>query len=113
MAKNIGIQVIDNTDEGTVLDLKINPVRNADNKIVRGLVIGHTLEQNKAFILIGQPNDFKDNPTLGVGFEDNLLGEDLLEYRHKIREHFAKDGLKVTQLDLYNLEGVKIEAHYE
>lgn len=113
MAKNIGIQVIDNTDEGTVLDLKINPVRNADNKIVRGLVIGHTLEQNKAFILIGQPNDFKSHPTLGVGFEDNLLGEDLLEYRHKIREHFAKDGLKVTQLDLYNLEGVKIEAHYE
>jgi|SRR5690606_13302204 len=113
MAKDKGIQVIDNTDEGTVLDLKINPVRNVDNKIVSGLVIGHTLEQNKAFILIAQPNDFKDNPTLGVGFEDNLLGEDLLEYRHKIREEFAKDGLKITKLDLYDLKNAEIIAHYE
>ncbi|OBX20954.1 MULTISPECIES: hypothetical protein [Bizionia] len=113
MAKDRGIQVIDNTDEGVVLDLKINPIRNADNKIVSGLVIGNILEQNKAFILIGQPNDFKDHPTLGVGFEDNLLGEDLLEYRHKIREHFAVDGLKVTQLDLYDINAAKIDANYE
>ncbi|EGV44345.1 hypothetical protein BZARG_793 [Bizionia argentinensis JUB59] len=113
MSKDIGIQVIDNTDQGEVLDLKIDTLRDANNKIVSGLVVGNTLEQNKAFILIAQPNDFKDHPTLGVGFEDNLLGEDLLEYRHKIREHFAMDGLKVTQLDLYDLTGIKIEAQYE
>ncbi|WP_417289605.1 hypothetical protein [Corallibacter sp.] len=113
MGKDIGIQVVDSTNEGTVLDLKINPIRDASNKIVSGLVIGNTLEQNKAFILIAQPNDFKDNPTLGVGFDDNLLGEDLLEYRHKIREEFAKDGLKTTKLDLYDLKNVEIKAHYE
>lgn len=113
MGKDTGIQVVDNTNEGTVLDLKINPIRDADNKIISGIAVGNTLEQNKAFIMIAQPNDFKDNPTLGVGFEDNLLGEDLLEYRHKIREEFAKDGLKITKLDLYDLKNAKITAHYE
>lgn len=111
--KDRAIQVIDNNDEGVVLDLKINPVRDALGKIVSGFVIGNTLEQNKAFLMIAHPNDFKANPTLGIGFDDNLLGEDLLEYRHKVREQFAMDGLKIKTLDLYNINRVKIEAYYE
>jgi len=113
MAKDKGIQVIDNSDEGVVMDLKIKPVRDADGRIVSGVVIGNTLEQNKAFILLAQPNDFKANPTLAVGIEDILLSSDLLEYRHRIREKFAMDGLKITKLDLYSLDKIKIEAHYE
>lgn len=113
MSKDIGIQLIDNTDEGIVLDLKVDVVKNTNGKIVSGLVIGNTLEQNKAFLLIAQPNDFKANPTLAIGIEDLLLSSQLLEYRHKIREQFAKDGLKITTLDLYNLQAVKIEAYYE
>ncbi len=113
MAKDKGIQLIDNTNDGIVLDLKIKPIRNAEGKIVSGLMVGNTLQQNKALILIGQAGDFKANPTLGVGFEDNLLSEDLLEYRHKIREQFAKDGLKITELDLYDISDVNIKAHYE
>ena len=111
--KDHAIQMIDNADQGTVLDLKIQPVRDQDGKILQGVVIGNTLEQNKAFLLLGHPNDFKGNPTLGVGIEDILLSTDLLEYRHKIREQFARDGLKITNLDLYSLEKIKIEAHYE
>ena len=75
--KNRAIQFIDNADEGTVLDLKIQPVRDAQGLIVSGVVIGDTLQQNKAFILLAQPNDFKANPTLGVGIEDILLDSDL------------------------------------
>ena len=111
--KDKAIQFIDNTNDGTLLDLKIIPVRDADSKIVSGLVIGKTLEQNKAFILIAQPNDFKASPTLGVGIEDLLLDSDLLEYRHKINEQFEKDGLKITTLNLYSLDKILIEAHYE
>jgi hypothetical protein len=111
--KDKAIQFIDNADQGTVLDLKIDPIRDVDGKIVSGVVIGNTLQQNKAFILLAQPNDFKANPTLGVGIEDLLLSSDLLEYRHKIRSHFAIDGLVISNLDLYSLDKIKIEAHYE
>lgn len=111
--KDRAIQFIDNADQGTVLDLKVDPIRDVDGKIVSGIVIGNTLPQNKAFILLAQPNDFKANPTLGVGIEDLLLSSDLLEYRHKIRSHFAQDGLTITELDLYSIERIKIEAHYE
>ena len=111
--KDRAIQVIDNEDEGTILDLKIDPIRDADGKIVSGVVIGDTLQQNKAFLLLAHPNDFKANPTLGVGIEDAVLDSELLEIRHKIREQFAKDGLKITNLDLYNLQEVNIECSYE
>ncbi len=111
--KDRAIQFIDNADEGTILDLKIDSIRDIDGKIVSGVVIGNTLQQNKAFILLAQPNDFKANPTLGVGIEDLLLSSDLLEYRHKIRSHFAQDGLTITELDLYSIERIKIEANYE
>lgn len=111
--KGRAIQVIDNKDEGTILDLKINPIRDENGQIVSGIVIGNTLEQNKAFLLLAHPNDFKANPTLGVGIEDAVLDSELLEFRHKIRAQFAQDGLKISNLDLYNLKQVNIECSYE
>jgi hypothetical protein len=111
--KDIGIQLVDNIDDVNLLDIKINPIRDQDGKIISGLVIGNILEQNKALILIGSQGDFKYRPDLGVCFEDVLLGGDLLEYRHKITEHFTKDGLKITELDLYRTDYIKIIANYE
>ena len=113
MSKDIGIQVIGDANEGDVMDLKIKVQRDSLGLISQGIVIGNTLEQNKAFILIAHPSDFKMNPTLGVGIEDILLGSNLLEYRHKVREHFTMDGLKITSLDLYSIDRIKIEAEYE
>ncbi|MBP4140013.1 hypothetical protein [Flavobacterium geliluteum] len=111
--KSIGIQIIDNSLDGEVMDLKIKPVRDANGKIVSGLVIGNTLEQNKALILIGSEGDFKFRPDIGVNFGDVLLSDNLLEYRHKINEHFNKDGLKITELNLYRTDNIKIVADYE
>ena len=113
MGKAIGIQLVDSNDEGIIMDLKIKPVRNADNKIISGLVVSSTLEQNKALILLAQQGEVKFIPDLGVGFEDILLSENYLEYRHKIREHFAKDGLIVTTVDLYKNKPFKIIADYD
>ncbi len=110
--KDRAIQLNDNADTGELPDLKINPVRDEQGKIVSGVVIGNTLEQNKALILLAQPGDFKFNPTLAVGIEDLLLDDDLLAYRHKIRENFAKDGLKIKELDLYNINNINIDATY-
>ncbi len=111
--KDTGIQFNDTSEAGAILDLKIRPVRNADGKIISGLVIGNTLEQNKALILIAQEGQLKFNPDLGVGLPDNLYSTEYLRYRHKIREHFDKDGLTIENLDLYENRPFKIEANYE
>jgi hypothetical protein len=111
--KHKGIQVIDNSNDGTILDLKIIPVRDAAGLITQGLVVGETLEQNIAFILTAHQGDFKFNPDLGVGLGDLVLSSDFLEYRHKIRSHFAKDGLNVKSLDLFEGKPFKVDANYE
>ncbi|WP_271783864.1 hypothetical protein [Aquimarina algiphila] len=111
--KNIGIQVIDHNDNGTLLDIKIDVVRNSSGKIEHGLVVNDTLQQNKAFLLMAHQGELKATPQLGVGFSDILLGTDLLEYRHKIREQFPIDGLQISKLTLYNNKPFEIEADYE
>ena len=98
---------------GDVLDLKINVVRDVSGKIISGLVIGDTLEQNKALILIAHQGEFKFRPDLGVGLGDLALSEWHLGYRHEIREQFTKDGLVVDTLDLYEGKPFKIVANYE
>ena len=111
--KDKGIQLIDNNDEGTLMDVKIIPVRDAFGKIISGFTVGDTLQQNKALLLIFHQGELKFRPDVGVGFEDLLLSSDYLEFRHKIREQFAKDGLKVTKLNLYENQPFLIEASYE
>lgn len=112
MPKYRGIQLNDNTSTGQILDLKVEIKKNAEGKITQGLVVGDTLQQNQALILITQPGENKFNPDLGVGITDMLLDHDYLNYRHRIREHYAKDGLKVTHLDLYENKPLKIDANY-
>jgi hypothetical protein len=112
MAKDFAIQLIDNNDNGTIGDLKVSPVLDGDGKILSGLVVGPTLEQNMAMILMSSAGENKQYPTLGVGMSEAILDEDLLEMRHKIDREFAKDGLKVTELELYDLKNIKIKANY-
>jgi len=111
--KGRGIQVNDSKSSGEFLDVKIIPKLNADGLITSGLVIGNTVEQNKAFLLMAYPGEFRGDPDLGVGMKDILLDDDLLPYRHKIREQFAKDGLKIKRLELYDTENIEIIADYE
>lgn len=111
-SKATGIQYKDSSD-GLVYDLKIDVKKDASGKIISGLVIGQTLEQNMTSILVCKPGDLKDNLSFGVDFKSALLGEDLLEYRHAIKENFAEDGLNVNHLDLYDLTKFSIDATYE
>lgn len=109
--KDFGIQYM--SKNNGVFALDVNVQRDASGRIVSGLVLGNTLQQNMASILIAEPGDFKINLSLGVGIRSALLDEDLLPYRHQIKEQFAKDGLYVKHLDLYNLEKFTIDAEYE
>jgi len=112
MAKDKGIQLNDNLSQGEILDLKIEVKRDSEGKIIQGITVGNTLQQNQALILITQPGENKFYPDLGVGIADMLLDHDYLSYRHRIREHYAKDGLKVSYLDLYPNKPLKIDANY-
>ena len=111
-SKATGIQY-NNSSDGLVYDLKIDVKKDGSGKIISGLVIGTTLEQNMASIMIARQGDLKRNLDIGVDFRSALLDADLLEYRHQIKEQFAKDGLNVKHLDLYNIEKFSIDAGYE
>lgn len=110
--KDFAIQLIQDSNDGDIGDVVVVPKRDALGKIVSGIVIGNTLPQNQAMILIANEGDIKEYPFIGVGFNDVLLGEELLEYRHKIRKHFAMDGLNIKVLELYDLKKFKLEASY-
>ena len=110
--RDFGIQLNGNTENGEVMDLAIDVVRDTEGKIVSGLKLGNTLEQNKALLLIAAPGDFKLNPTLGVGIEDILLDDELTFWRHRIRQEFSKDKLNITRLDVYTNKPIKIDAQY-
>lgn len=113
--KDFAIQLIDNTDQGNLMDIKVVPTYDTEGKIVSGLVIGNTLQQNKALILMSNPGEHKNAPTQGVGLADAGLSEgtNLIGFRHKIRRNFALDGMTTKKLELYNLNNVEIEAAYE
>jgi hypothetical protein len=111
--KTKGIQLTDSADSGILMDLKIKVVRNAENKITQGLVVGNTMNQNQALILIANPGEFKFMPTLGVAIDELILDDDYLRFRHRIREHFAKDGLKVKSVQLSEGKPLLIDASYE
>jgi hypothetical protein len=110
--KGIGIQLIDSTDIGNIGDVKIDVKKDSEGKIITGLSIGATLNQNKALLLMLQPGELKNHPTLGVGIGDALNSDNLIGYRNKIRRDFADDGLNITELDLYDLKKVSIIANY-
>lgn len=111
--KDKGIQLNDSTNAVESIDLKIEVTRGTDGKITQGLVIGPTMNQNQALILMSSPGEFKFDPTLGVSIADLLLDKDYLRMRHRIREHFAKDGLIVQNLQLSDGKPLVINASYE
>ena len=46
-------------------DLNIEVRRNSESKIISGLLLGPTLEQNITCLLIAESGDYKGNPDLG------------------------------------------------
>lgn len=112
--KGIGIQVNDGTDSGAFMDMKVKVQRDSDGKITKGFVVGQTLRQNMAFLLIAEQGELKHNPELGVGLQGILLDDDnFLVYENKIRSQFPLDGLNVRKIRLFMTEPVVIEADYE
>ena len=111
--KDKGIQLSDSTTGLQGIDLKIDVVRDADGLIVRGLVIGNTMNQNQAMIIVANPGEFKFNPMLGVAIDELLLDDDFLRMRHRIQENLEMDGMKVKSIDFSEGKPLVIDASYE
>lgn len=75
------------------------------------LQIGDTLYQNQYILLSAQKGDLKHVPTLGVGLSDMLHDDDILGWKRAIREDFAKDGIKVSKLEI-TTSSITLEADY-
>lgn len=111
--KNIGIELADSATGVQSIDLKIDVVRDANGLITQGLVVGDTMNQNQAVIIIANPGEFMFNPTLGVAIDELLLDDDYLRFKHRIREHLNKDGMKVKSVEFSAKTPLTIEAIYE
>jgi hypothetical protein len=110
--KDKAIQLNDSATAIENIDLKINVIRES-GLITQGLVIGSTLNQNQALIIMSNPGEFVFSPTLGAAIDELLLDNDYLRMRHRIREHLAKDGMKVDRLELVENKPLQIVASYE
>jgi hypothetical protein len=110
--KGIGIQLNDSVNVLESVDLKVTLVTEG-GLITQGLVVGNTLNQNQALIIMANPGEFPFSPTLGVAIDELLLDNDYLRMRHRIREHLAKDGMKVKKLEFSKNKHLEIEAYYE
>jgi hypothetical protein len=93
-------------------DLKLNIQRNASNKITSGLLLGNTLYQNQALILILQAGELKLNPIVGVGIENIVADNDVLAWRKNIRQQMELDGQKVKEVSFDKDLKLKLDAAY-
>lgn len=111
--KDRGIQLNDSTNTVENIDLKIVVTRDANGLINQGLVIGATLRQNQAVIIVANPGEFPFNPTIGASVDELILDKDYLRMRHRIREHLLKDGMITKRLELSEGKPLQIDAGYE
>lgn len=111
--KDKGIQLSDSAAGLQGIDLKVDVVRDADGLIVQGLVVGNTMNQNQALIIVANPGEFKFNPTLGVAIDELILDDDFLRMRHRIREQLEQDGMRVKSVDISKDKPLIIDASYE
>ena len=95
-----------------MIDILLQP--DGDLMITAGdFTAGGATVQHQSILLVAQPGEFKQSPKTGVGIGDLLLGDNLLEYRHKIRQQFTGDGMEVKKLELYNIDDFEIDAEYK
>lgn len=85
--------------------------RGKDGKIANGLVVGDTLRQNQALILLLHKGELKEWPAVGCGISDMLLDNDPIYWRTIIREQLEMDGQKVKSVKI-TTTGINIDATY-
>lgn len=93
-------------------DLQVEPLRDGTGKIVSGILVGDSLFQNQALILVCQPGEIKEEPLLGVGIEDMILDNDYAHWRRSITLNMERDQQTVRNIKFSNSQQLVIDANY-
>lgn len=93
-------------------ELQLRKTTGPDGKITGGLVVGRSLYQNQALILILNPGAVRSAPAVGVGIDGALLDNDFAAWRRKIRQQLELDGQKVNDIKFSNPQNLTIDASY-
>lgn len=93
-------------------DLKVTVRRDSEGKISSGFMVGNTLYQNQALILILQPGELKLSPLVGVGLENSLLDTNKLRWEEQIRRQMELDGQKVSNVKIGKDNKLTLDASY-
>lgn len=75
----------------TDYELMIRPLRDADGKITRGMVVGENTDQCVALVLGSSQGHFKNDLLLGVGLTKFIRSkESKSEVMQRIRQHLTR-----------------------
>jgi len=88
---------------------------NYDASVQNGdFAIGESTRQHQQLLLVTQPGEWKQNPTIGIGIENFLLDDGNLsrDLTAEVRRQFEDDGMTVNKI-AFDGQKLTIEALYE
>lgn len=74
-------------------------------------VVGSSTLQHQKLLLLANPGDYKENPTVGVGIHGFLKSEESTQLYAAIKREFEKDGMVVNKIEMIN-DNINIDAHF-
>ncbi|HEY5509388.1 MAG TPA: hypothetical protein VIK29_11990 [Paludibacter sp.] len=107
MGKGKGILLDDN------FELVISPVRDLNDMITSGLVVGNVTQQNQRTILLAEKGEIKESPTLGVGISSFIDDDNPSDLLREIRANLREDGQMVKSCGFNTNGKLVIEGGYE
>ena len=85
-------------------DLKIQVRRDANGKIIGGLLVGNSDYQNVNLIIRAQKGEFKEVPTLGFGIENYLRSNETVkqQFVNELKKELASAGYRGAKVKIGN-----------
>jgi hypothetical protein len=77
------------------------------------LVVRDSTLQHQKHLLLVQPGELREFPTVGVGLVNFLNDDALDDLGAAIQREFENDGMIVKKLDVYENGKLEIDASYE
>lgn len=93
-------------------DLLVLPVKDGQQVIQSGLVVGNSVYQNQYIILTAHKGELKEFPMLGAGLPDMVHDHDIAGWGNEVRWQLQQDGMKVERVGFDRNMNLEIEASY-
>jgi hypothetical protein len=86
---------------------------NYDLDIKNGdFVMGDSTFQNQKLLFETTKGEWKQNPAVGIGAEDYVADDELVEFENEIRRQFVADGMDIAILQVLEDGSVNVKANY-